>query len=324
MWEVVGHDRAVENLRYAISSGRLPHALLFCGQVGVGKTRLALELAKALNCTGAEPPCQQCVHCRQIESGGHPDVTVAEPLEGKDSISIAQVRELRDGAALRPFQASFKVIIIAGAESLTPQAADALLKTLEEPQRQVRIVLTATEPEALPSTVVSRCRVINLLPATPEVIEQALVARGESAEQAAVVSQLARGSVGWAIEASRHPKVIAERAEIIDRMSTVFELDLASRIDLAERMTSERRDRSWVRRNLQLLVYLTRDLLLIQTGLQPALAQGVGRANLERAAARYSLPQVEESLEAMRLVMDRVDSNVDPRLALEAMLISLP
>jgi DNA polymerase-3 subunit delta' len=324
MWNVIGHERAIKNLRNTVAGGRLPHALLFCGQVSVGKTRLALELAKTLNCTGAEPPCQECVHCRQIESGSHPDVTVIEALDGKDSISIAQVRDLRDSAALRPFQAAYKVFVIAGAEALTLQAADALLKTLEEPQRQVRIVLTATEPEALPATVVSRCRVVTLQPVEAEVIAEALVRRGETAERAEEVSRLARGSVGWAIEASRQPKLIAERADILERMSAVFELDLASRIDLAERMTSERRDRSWVRRNLQLLVYLTRDLLLIQTGLQPVLAQGVGRANLEKAAGRYSLRQVERSLEAMRLVMERVDSNVDPRLALEAMLISLP
>src|SRR6266487_606693 len=142
MWDFMGNERVVEGLRVAVEKGRLPHALLFVGPAGVGKTRLALELAKALNCEGEDSPCGACVHCRQIASGSHPDVVLLERGEGKDSIAIGQVRELRQEATLRPFQGRRKVYVIAGAEALTAQAADALLKTLEEPPPELVLVLT--------------------------------------------------------------------------------------------------------------------------------------------------------------------------------------
>src|SRR5437660_6240020 len=104
MWNVIGHERTVASLQRAIAAGRLPHALLLTGPAGIGKTTLALELAKTLECTGGEPPCQTCLHCRQITSGSHPDVVVVEAAEGKNSIVIEQVRDLRVAAALRPFQ----------------------------------------------------------------------------------------------------------------------------------------------------------------------------------------------------------------------------
>jgi DNA polymerase-3 subunit delta' len=324
MWAIVGQDRAVATLRAGIETGRLPHALLVTGPPGVGKTTLALELAKVLNCAGSDPPCGECVHCRQIESGGHPDVTIIEAVDGKDSISIAQVRSLRESASLKPYQGRFKVVIITGAEALTAQAADALLKTLEEPQPQVRIVLTATDPEALPATVVSRCRVITLGPVEAAAIAALLVARGESDERASELARLARGNVGWAIRAAKQPKLATQREETVEQLSGVFGMTLGERMALVESLTGDRKERPAVRRNIELLLALERDLLRVREGLPPVLVAGSGTSRLEAVAKRLSLEEIERWLSGTRLVMDRVDSNVDPRLALEAMLVALP
>jgi DNA polymerase-3 subunit delta' len=324
MWTIVGQSRAVETLKSGIATGRLPHALLFTGPPGVGKTTLGLELAKALNCTGDEPPCGFCVHCRQIQSGAHPDVTIVEPAEGKDSIAIAQVRALREAASLKPFQARFKVVIITGAEALTAQAADALLKTLEEPQPQVRVILTATDAEGLPATVVSRCRVVTLGPVEANAIRDLLMERGEPVERATDLARLARGNVGWALRAAKQPKLATQREEAVERLSGVFGMSLSERLDLAESLMTERKDRAAARRNLELLLALTRDLLRVREGLPPVLASGGGATRLQTAARGYSLADIEYWLSGTKLVMDRVDSNVDPRLALEAMLVGAP
>ena len=323
MWEIIGHERVVEALRRAISSERLPHALLVTGPAGVGKTRLALELAKTLNCVGEDPPCQVCIHCRQIESGGHPDVSLTERAEGKDSIAIQQVRELRETASLRPFQGRTRIYLIAGAEALTPQAADALLKTLEEPQPQVKILLTATETETLPPTVVSRCRVVALHPVDTPRISRALQERGQEVSEADRLARLAQGSVGWALRATKQPKLAAEREAMVERLCSVMDLGLEERLQLAETLGGDRKDRSTIRRNLELLLLLGRDLLLISQGCPAKLVTDEQREVLARQAGRYSDSQIAMYFQQLRRAMERIDQNVDPRLALEALFLSL-
>jgi DNA polymerase-3 subunit delta' len=324
MWDIIGQTETIATLQAAIATDKLPHALLFTGPAGIGKTKLARELAKALNCIGEGPPCQTCIHCRQIEGGSHPDVSIIERADGKESVQIAQVRALRESAALRPYQGKWKVYIIAGAEVLTLQAADALLKTLEEPQPQVTMVLTSIEADALPATVLSRCRVVTLHPVTDEVLAAALVTRGIADVEARVAARLARGNVGWALQAGKQPKIVAQRREMLERLGTVPDMDLDARLQLVETITSDRRDRSSVRRQVELLLLLARDLLLIKGGLPPRTALDEQLEALGGQAERFSLAEVSAYVQAIRRAMIRIDANVDPRLALEAALVASP
>lgn len=323
MWDVIGHNEVVESLQAAIYSGQLAHALLFTGPSGIGKTKLAAELAKALNCIGDDPPCHHCVHCRQIETGSHPDVSVIARAEGKENIAIAQIRAMREAAALRPYQGQWKVYIIAGAESLSLPAADALLKTLEEPQPQVTIVLTASEADAVPATVLSRCRVVALHAVPDKVLSQELGARGSDEGDARRIARLAKGNVGWALQAAKQPKVAAQRRELLERLSGMLDLGLDGRLGLIETITTDRKDRFAVRRQVELLLLLARDLLLVKSGLDPRTVLDEQQDALRLQAQRYSLTQLSRYIQAIRTAMLRIDANVDPRLALEAALVAM-
>jgi hypothetical protein len=156
--------------------------------------------------------------------------------------------------------------------------------------------------------------------ATPA-IAAALRARGLEGEEADRLARLARGSVGWAMRAVDQPKLAASRQEMIERLVQVPGMGLASRLDLAESLTSERKDRSAVRRSLELLLLLGRDLLLVHEGLEPELAVNGQREILRSQAESLSLAEIHRYLQRIRLAMDRIDANVDPRLALEAMLV---
>lgn len=319
----MGHTRNIRSLQLLVDGSALPHALLFTGPAGIGKTRAALELAKALNCTGEDRPCQLCIHCRQIDVASHPDVVIIERPDGRDSIAIQQVRELRESASLRPFQGIKKVYILAGAEALTPQASDALLKTLEEPQFDVLVVLTAPDADALPETVVSRCRVLYFQALTAREVTSALQEHGASPEQAERLARLAQGNFGWALRALKQPKLIDQHEEILTKLSTLMDMALDERLQFVEAISNDRKDRAALRRNLELLLLIARDLLLESQGRRSQLLVGEQRELLARQAGRFDLAQIHEYLDNVRLALLRIEQNVDPRLALEALLVRL-
>jgi len=159
VWQVVGHEWAVELLKRSLTNGRVAHAYLLTGPPQIGKTTLALNFAQALNCQNPEGPCGECLSCRKIAHGTHPDVRVIEGQGG--TIKIDQIRALQRQAALSCTEGRWKVFILRQMERATTEAANCLLKTLEEPPAHVILVLTASEADALPPTIVSRCQVLN-------------------------------------------------------------------------------------------------------------------------------------------------------------------
>lgn len=156
--EVVGQEHVKEVLEAALRSGRAGHAYLFSGPRGVGKTTTARLLAMALNCESddlAARPCGGCDACLSIRGGRHPDVT---ELDAASNNSVDDVRELRERVRLASLRGGTRVWILDEAHMLSTAAANALLKTLEEPPEGLVFVLATTEPERLPATVLSRCQ----------------------------------------------------------------------------------------------------------------------------------------------------------------------
>ena len=205
-WPIIGHEWAVELLQHSLAAGRQPHAVLFAGPAQIGKRTLALALAAAINCTskGARP-CGQCRSCRLIEHNSHPDVRVVQAEAGESSregvLKIDQIRELQHAAALGPLESSYKVFVLREIERANLPAANALLKTLEEPPSQVVLLLTSARPHALLPTIISRCQVLALRPLPLGQIASALVERwGASQEEADLLSRLSEGRIGWAVQ----------------------------------------------------------------------------------------------------------------------------
>ncbi|MBO8125635.1 MAG: DNA polymerase III subunit delta' [Firmicutes bacterium] len=192
--EIIGQDRAKKILQRTIRTGRVGHAYLLVGPEGTGKKSLALAFAAALNCSAENKPCGLCRSCRRIAEGNHPDLVVFEP-EGR-SFKIEQIRRLQQLIAFKPYEGNYKVFILDGAESFTDQAANSLLKTLEEPPLHSVLILLANKNLLLP-TITSRCTVVPVQPLPDETIAQVLQERGVSDGER--IASVSGGSLGKAL-----------------------------------------------------------------------------------------------------------------------------
>lgn len=155
--EVVGQNHVVATIKNALASGRISHAYLFCGTRGTGKTTMAKLLAKTLNCLNLKDgePCNKCEHCVRINEGSFMDIL---EIDAASNRGIDEIRELREKIKLSPAEGSYKVYIIDEVHMLTPEAFNALLKTLEEPPEHAVFILATTEPHKIPMTILSRCQ----------------------------------------------------------------------------------------------------------------------------------------------------------------------
>ena len=176
-WNLTGHAWAVDMLKKHIVHGTTRHAYLFCGPPSLGRRMLALRFAQALNCPTpieAGIPCGTCRECRQIESMKHADLTVVQAESGGGILKVDQIREARKLLTLKPFQSKYRVALFLRFHEANDNAANALLKTLEEAPSYAVLILTADNPEQLLPTIVSRCEVLRLRPLSIEEVQREL------------------------------------------------------------------------------------------------------------------------------------------------------
>jgi DNA polymerase-3 subunit delta' len=328
-WPIVGHEAAVELLARGARSGRVVNAYLIAGPAAIGKFTLARTFAQSLNCGEPGAPCGACRTCRLIADDRHPDVRVMQMPADKREIGIDQVRALQHEASLRPYEASWKVNLIRDAENLSEEAANALLKTLEEPPARVTLVLTASSPESMLATIVSRCLLISLHPLPLEQVEAHLRDQlAVPADRARLLARLSAGRIGWAISAARDPQILDARGQLVDRLAS---LSRASRVDrlafgaeYGGRYTKDVAEREVVHAMLDLWSGWWRDVLLTSTGCADRVRNADRTEALEQAAGHIAVPQVRAFLRELALAGARLRQNVNPRLTLEVLALSAP
>ncbi|HWO93830.1 MAG TPA: DNA polymerase III subunit, partial [Dehalococcoidia bacterium] len=258
-WHTIGQERAIAALRNDLAGGQLAHAYLFTGPAQAGKATLALELAQALNCMADvdERPCQACTSCTRIARKHHADVEVfdsrspcdvADHNHERDStgaVRICQIRRVERQAYQAPFEGTTRLVIIDPADALTNEAANAFLKTLEEPPANTVLVLVAVDAEGILPTVRSRCRTVALSAVPAPQLAAAMVAQwGASSEEADRLARMARGRPGWARTALEDEGVLLEHEALLDRIEALAAAPRDERLayaeSLAERWFSHR------------------------------------------------------------------------------------
>ena len=319
MWPVIGHEWAIELLDKSIHANKVSHAYLFVGPSQIGKTTLAKVFTRVLLCQGEDVPCGVCRACRLVQMDRHPDVHLVVPA--KDRIKIDEIRDLQRAVALSPVEGVHRVCVISRFDVATPSAANCLLKTLEEPPGRVILVLTADRLESLLPTIVSRCQVLSLRQVPTEQICSALRARGVDDSHAWLLAHLARGRVGWAIDASQDEQVLARRNQLLDELRGLVEGGYAQRFAWAERLSKEP-DR--VKYVLDVLSGWWRDVLVLASESNVQVTNVDREAELGEWAARYGLAVAQRMLKSIRDTAWKLERNANRRLALEVLVLELP
>ena len=333
--ELIDQERPRRILSRILASGNIPNAFLLTGIDGVGKRTTALWFARAANCTEQprqqEPaanctappvPCEACRTCRNIQAGVHPDVTVISP-EG-EVIKIGRIRELIQKIAFRPHQARLRVIIITDAQAMNREAANALLKVLEEPPPQTVFFLTTGQSEDLLPTVVSRCQAVRFNPAAAEHIAAFLREHhGISESVAGVAAIAANGSVGRALalvddsETARH---LARRREwLAEEIGRLPGRSLGQVLAVAERLA---RDKRHLKPSLEMIGSYLRDMLISRYC--PDRILNRDRTDQILLLGQETSPAVLAArLEAVAEAEAALARNANQRLALEVMAMKL-
>jgi len=334
MWQVIGQTRVVSLLQRSLEKGAMAHAYLLIGPPHVGKMALALNLAQALNCEATEPPCGECPSCQKIALGKHADVQIIGLTSNGNStetklrteISINQIREMEHSASLPPFEGRCKIFIVDKAELLSIEAANCLLKTLEEPVGKVIFMLLTTNEKLLPATVVSRCQRLELFPLTVTEVETALNDHWSiEPQKAKLLARLCHGCLGWAVSAAVDDSLLQQRAERLDGLLDIINADYEERFAYAAQLVAQfSQNRELVQDVLDSWIDYWRDLLLVKVGSSDIITNVDRLATLSEMASDYHLAQIKAFINSIQAAKEQLRQNANPRLVLEVLMLSIP
>jgi len=333
MWQVIGQERAVSLLQHGLEAGKLAHAYLFVGPEHVGKMTLAIALAKALNCKSDSSPCGKCMSCLRIAAGKHADVQVVQVAKNPDDegktkvdIGIEQIRSVLHSASLPPFEGEHRVYIFEEAERMSGDAANCLLKTLEEPPEKVLFLLLTSNENLMLPTIVSRCQRLELKRLTVEKVESALKSRNNIAPQKGqLLARLSYGCLGWAINASEDPALLQARSDRLGKLAEVLRADYFARLESAGQLEFQfKKGRESFLEMLDSWIGWWRDMLLIKTGCPDAVVNIDYLARLTEMSQSFTLLQIKSTIDTLKSTLQALRLNANPRLALEVLMLDLP
>jgi DNA polymerase-3 subunit delta' len=323
-WEETSktQPRVVKQLKNSIKKQRLAHAYIFEGAHGTGKMAVAKVLAKAFMCKNAidGEPCGNCSNCKRITSGNHPDVHIITP-DGQ-SIKIDQIRSLQKEFAYSGMESSKKVYIVEHADKMTVQAANSLLKFLEEPGADTIALLLTEQVHHLLETIRSRAQTLSFSPLAPEGILQKLLEQEIPKPIAALASSLT-SDYAEALEICREEWFAQARAKVIQLTEELRQRPDYCLVVLQDQYLSFFKEKEQLRLALNLLLIWYRDLLSIHLSKTENVVFFDQLQALEQQALQTSQRKTGEALQSILTAQSRLRSNVSPLMVMEQLVLRL-
>ena len=323
-WNMLGHEWAVDMLRQHAARGDVRHAYLFCGPPGLGRRTLALRLAQALNCTkpiAAGVPCGQCRDCKQIEAMQHPDMNVIQADSEGGTLKVDQVREVQHALSLKPYQAKYRVALFLRFQEANDNAANALLKTLEEAPAHAILLLTADTPEQLLPTIVSRCEILRLRALPVSAIEADLLERGVDEERARLLAHISGGRPGYARKLVDDSTLLEKREERLDDLQTLLPAPRVEKFSYADKLS---KDKDAMRQTILIWLSYWRDVMLRVAQAETPLINIDRNMEIEFLAGRLDLHTARRVVGDLESALEKMDKNVNSRLLAEVLLLDWP
>jgi DNA polymerase-3 subunit delta' len=341
-WGLVGNEWAVNMLRSHIQQDGIRHAYLFSGPPGIGKRTLALRFTQAINCTQPPSPgeaCRTCQTCKQIEKMQYPDLAVVQAETETRTLKVEQVRNIQHSLSLKPYQGKYRVALFLRFQETNKEAANALLKTLEEAPTHAILILTTDNIEQLYPTIVSRCETLRLHPLPVEDIQTYLQSSNIDPDYTKLLAHLTGGRVGFALRLKEDKDFITERTRWLEEMQTLLSSNRIQRFAYAEKLTRKKKKKeeaiefleTWgtywpneIHLVLEFWGSFWRDVMLTCSGADSPLTNIDRMDQIKALAGRVSLAQARHLVIDNEKAKERLDKNVNARLVMEVNLLDWP
>lgn len=308
--EIKGQEEAVRCLKSAIKNNRIAHAYIFAGPRNSGRSLLAKNFAKALNCADPEDfPCDACASCVKIDKSVHPDVKLLTYGGKGGDIIIDEIRKLEREIIFKPYEGRYKVFIIEDAHRMNAAAANSFLKTLEEPPLNSVLILITEKPSDLVPTIASRCQIIRVKPLSAEDLARVLASEyGIGREKAESLARICEGRIGKAI--TYGDEILTRRDRALERFSDD---------KLIENFNAG--DREGLIYDLSLLAGWYRDILVYKATQDRNLVINFDRVDdIKREEKLSRADELLAMFENVLKAKDEIQNNINPKLALSAIL----
>ncbi len=326
MWNVACSERTLSILDTNLKSGSVPHAYLISGPQKVGKSTLALNIAQAVNCSSGDRPCGKCASCIKIAQGKHSDIAHVSVAKDKTEIGMEQIKDVQRSASLKPFEGQFRVIIINNADQLSTEAANRLLKTLEEPPDQVLFILTTSKTEDMLQTIISRCALIEMeKPQASSIAALLEKTHGQESSRAEYLARISRGAVGWAVDCCTNDRLLAKREETLRELLRLEKESWDERLAFAAELASGySKNREELYDTLSLWQSVWRDIVQIRSGEIGQIFNVDVETELKLSAPAYDDTACITAIRCLEETWLKLEQNANARLALEVLILSLP